>query len=65
MKRAWGNLAFVAWPEIDRIAWQAPLRDGDVLNGCGQGAHRADATRRTLLTHCAGWLGWVGADQTA
>ncbi|MDU8914131.1 tyrosine-type recombinase/integrase [Aestuariicoccus sp. MJ-SS9] len=61
MKRGWPNLPFEAWPEQDRAAWQELLRDGDVLEGRGPGAHWSEATRHTLQKHYAGWLGWLDA----
>ncbi|MDU8913967.1 site-specific integrase [Aestuariicoccus sp. MJ-SS9] len=61
MNRSWPNLPFEAWPEMDRAAWSELLRDGDILDGRGAGAHWSEATRRTLQKHYAGWLGWLDA----
>ncbi|MDU8912957.1 site-specific integrase [Aestuariicoccus sp. MJ-SS9] len=54
-------MPFEAWPKQDRAAWQELLRDGDVLEGRGPGAHWSEATRHTLQKHYAGWLGWLDA----
>lgn len=61
MKRGWRNLPFEEWPANDRRAWQALLRDGDVLDGRGVGVHWAEATRQTNLKSYSGWLGWLAA----
>ncbi|MDU8914209.1 hypothetical protein [Aestuariicoccus sp. MJ-SS9] len=64
MKRSWHNLSYEAWPELDRAAWTELLRDGDILDGRGAGAHWSKATRCTLQKHYAGWLGWLDARGT-
>ncbi len=55
-------LPFVDWPAVDRAAWEALFREGDLLDGRGEAAHWAAATRKTNMSHYAGWLGWLAAN---
>ena len=62
MTRPWRDLPFDDWPQADQVAWTKLLRDGDILDGRGAGAHWSPATRKMLQRHYAGWLGWLQAN---
>jgi integrase/recombinase XerD len=53
------SLKLEAWPEADRRAWEAALRDGDVLEPGGLGAHWAPLTRVTTARCYGRWLCWL------
>ena len=42
------QIPFEAWPEEDRIRWNAAFRAGDPFEECGPGAHLAERTRQDL-----------------
>jgi integrase len=54
-------LPVTEWPAADRAAWEALFREGDLLDGRGEAAHWAPATRKTNQSHYARWLGWLAA----
>jgi integrase len=53
------RLSYERWPALDRCAWEELLREGDILEGRGAGAHWAPATRSTNAHHYGIWLGWL------
>src|SRR5215472_19377350 len=48
-----------AWPEVDRRAWDAAVRTGDILEPGGPAAHWAPLTRVTTARCYGRWLGWL------
>jgi integrase len=52
-------LPYLQWPETDRLAWQAAVRDGDVLDGRGPAAHWRSRTRHTNIQHYGRWLSFL------
>ena len=59
MTRPGGALLLSGWPAVDRAAWDALFREGDLLDGQGEAAHWSQATRRTNAQHYGRWLGWL------
>ena len=53
------SLKLEGWPELDRRAWEATLREGDVLEAGGPGAHWAPLTRVTTARCYGRWLYWL------
>src|ERR1700730_5305811 len=47
------------WPDLDRRAWDAALRTGDVLELGGAGADWAPHSRRKIAKGYGRWLTWL------
>jgi integrase len=47
------------WPELDRRAWGAVLKPGNLLDAGGRGAAWAPHTRHTTGRCYGGWLTWL------
>ncbi len=47
------------WPVTDRMAWEAALRPGDVLEDCGLAAHLREGSRVIMIEGYGSWLGFL------
>ena len=46
------------WPRPDRLAWEAAVRDGNVLDDVGAAAHWSPKYRRAAMTYFGQWISW-------
>ena len=53
------QIPFEAWPEEDRIRWNAAFKAGDPFDECGPAAHLAERTRQDLYYRYGCFLGFV------
>ena len=53
------EIPFEAWPEEDRIRWNAAFKAGDPFDECGPAAHLAERTRQDLYYRYGCFLGFV------
>jgi integrase/recombinase XerD len=53
------SLPIRLWPEADRAAWYAAIRQGDILDGAGPAAHWRPATKATNIHHYGRWLAFL------
>ncbi len=44
------------WPDADRLAWEAAVAEGDLLNGGGLAARWRETTRKTVQDANGRWL---------
>jgi integrase/recombinase XerD len=56
-------LKFELWPDIDRAAWNAAVRPGDLLDPAGPAASWALATTNNAMSAYGRWLTWLGDQQ--
>jgi integrase/recombinase XerD len=57
------SLPFDAWPEVDRIAWNEAIAQGDVFDGRGPAAHWAATTRYTVMAAYGRFLAFLAASE--
>jgi integrase/recombinase XerD len=48
-----------AWPEADRLAWTAALREGDIFEPMGSAVRWAPRTRNKVAVAYGRWLTWL------
>src|SRR4051812_20472682 len=48
------------WPDVDRRAWQAALRQGDIFEPAGVAAEWGPRTQRKVAVAYGRWLTWLG-----
>ncbi len=46
------------WPLPDRLAWEAALHEGDILEDVGAAAHWSAKNRRAVLMYFGQWISW-------
>src|SRR5436190_18153301 len=48
------------WPNLDRLAWQAAITEGDLLETGGGGSEWAPCSRQKIAKGYGRWLTWLG-----
>ena len=57
-------LPYAAWPEDDRIRWEAAFKTGtDLFDDCGAGVHLADRTRQQIQYAYGKFLAFLSAHE--
>lgn len=46
------------WPLPDRLAWEAALYNGDILEDAGRAAHWSAKNRRAVVIYFGQWISW-------
>lgn len=53
------SLPLDAWPEVDRLAWNRAIADGDIFDGRGPAAHWAQTIRNAVIAAYGRWLSFL------